>query len=242
MLAAVTAACGTPPPPLPGWIAPKVVTAALSNSTITAGETFTVTGSASDDTAVTRLELHFSVRTKGQVLVPCTNTPWESAALVSVEFTCTMPAIAPNGNWTVGFVVGDDRFGYGPEGICYCAGKAFQFTVAGGTEDTAPPHLDSATVSPNPAPVGTPLVVTIRVSDDHPTSRPQPLYTNYNGSQIHTCTQTADSAITPTQHEYTYSCPPETAAGDYEGLVHLTDEMGFEAYGGVQYQIVDPTP
>ena len=123
--------CVQPPPATPpsGPSAPAgVESMSVSPTPVVAGETFTVTISASDDIAVTDIEWRLLPPT-GTETVECDGgfTPQPT---VTAVYTCTMPSTALNGNWSLGARAfdGEVRGGMTP-----FRGQLFE--VVGGSDD-----------------------------------------------------------------------------------------------------------
>lgn len=240
MLVASGAAC-EPPPPAGSWTPPKIISADLSADPVAAGTAFSLTVSASDNHQVDDISVKFygpMVPAVWSLDVPCDRPAFDADALVTVQFACTMPAIAPDGAWTAVVAAGDGE-SIGPIGSCNCTIKEVPFAVTGGTDDLAPPVLESAVTTPDPVPVGAPFTVTIRSSDDHPGPYTEPLTMYYDvlAPSPKVCTQTSQTELSSTEYEWTFDCPAHAVAGDYLGSVQLRDQMNQRLDGRFEVHI-----
>ena len=128
--AVALAGCVQPPPSTPpsGPSAPAgVESLSVSPDPVVAGSTFTFTVTASDDIAVTQIEWRLLPPT-GVGAVECEGA-FTPQPTVTVVHTCTMPADALNGTWSLGARAfdGEIRGGMTPF-------AAARFEVVGGSE------------------------------------------------------------------------------------------------------------
>ncbi len=238
MVVLTAGACDPPPPP--GWKPPTIQTAIMSTETVTAGSSFSVSVVASDDHQVADVGASFyGPGAFDPLRVPCDASNWEPQSTVSVELTCTMPSIAPNGTWKVRVAAYDGEWS-GPHGACGCDVEELAFEVVGGSEDHDYPATELATTSPDPIPVGSPSEVTVRISDEHPVAFTDPLYLTYDvtSGNPKVCTQRSQTQLSPTQFEWTFDCPPHATPGDYLGLVWVHDEMGYSTNVRLTFHVV----
>ena len=105
--------CVAPPPSEPpaptGPSAPAgLESMSVSPDPVVAGETFTFTVDASDDIAVTEIQWRvYAPADSGDFGTVECDGPFTPQPQVSVVYTCTMPAAAPSGSWTLGVRVFD---------------------------------------------------------------------------------------------------------------------------------------
>ncbi len=119
-----------------------------------------------------------------------------------------MPPIAANGDWILTVLV-TDAVGFGPEGSCSCDSADIHFTVTGGTADTQGPQVEAFTTSPAPVTVGEPFDLTIRLSDEHlAPDYSVSTFEYYSNDPFQVCTRASDRSVSPTEHEWTFRCPP----------------------------------
>jgi hypothetical protein len=243
MLAVVLLAvgCGTQPPQW--WKPPTVQALVVSTNEIVAGSSFTVSVTATDDRSVAQISfLFYDSRPEGPLNVPCDVPDWAPAPAVTVEATCTMPAVAPNGAWKLRVEAIDAQFSGGGEGACGCGSMQTALTVLGGTEDRQGPVVDSLVFAPQSPIVGMPFTVTFRASDEHPGEWDQPLWiasVPTNGNAV-PCVQTSHTPLTANQHEWTFSCPAPTSVGQplLYGSIH--DAMWYSGYVWAPFDVVAP--
>jgi hypothetical protein len=232
MVVATAGACDPPPPP--GWQAPKLESVAISTDEVVAGSSFTVSVAATDDRQVSRIVLGFyGPRSNGQysidtLHVSCEHPAWEPQPAVTVEFTCTMPLIAPNGGWKLVVRAHDGEWS-GVHGACDCVSETVTLTVTGGSDDRDPPALQSVYRDPDPAPVGTRSTVTIQVFDEHPAEHTAPLYLRYDvtSGNPKVCAQVSHVRLSSTLDEWTFDCPGHPTPGEYLGIVWVGDAIGY---------------
>jgi hypothetical protein len=152
---------------------------------------------------------------------------FEPQPVVLVEIPCTLPDFALNGTWQLSIKPHDNEY----------SGRAgwtrSTFEVAGGSNDTAPPVLESATIDPATPVVGQPFTVVIRASDEnlvvpphagtlrsYKVGAPSPPYW--------VCDVTSVLTVSPTVQESTFVCPgaAELGAGPYWLQFVLDDANG----------------
>jgi hypothetical protein len=239
MILGTAGACEPPAPP--GWEPPNIESVALSTTEIVAGAQFTLTVAVTDDNQVTMVEPSFHGPSEGEfgpytsneLAVPCEPSDWAPSAVVEVEFTCTMPAIAPSGAWRLMVVVRDGEW-QGGHLTCGCAGEHLDFDVVGGTTDMYGPALVSYEVAPAQIPVGSPFTVKVRTTDEHPIEPVERVVLWYApGAASRSCNGDTGVFITPTIQEFTFNCPGQTVpVGVQEAHVTVRDAMGYPAYPG----------
>jgi len=130
LLAVGLLAVGCVPDPPPWWTPPTFQSVVYSSTEVVAGSSFTVTRTVSDDHHVARVTdfAFFHVSSLGwPIAVPCEVADWKPGPVVTVEATCTMPAIAPNGAWRLQVQAYDGEYS-GGEGSCACGSSETAFT------------------------------------------------------------------------------------------------------------------
>jgi len=232
LLAVGLVAVGCFPQPPPGWQPPKVQSVVFSTTEIDAGSSFTVTITVTDDHSVAEVGFSFSTDDSGfGMAVPCQGADWEPGPVVTIEATCTMPAIAANGGWRLKVSAIDAEFSGGGEGACGCGWSNTAFTVTGGTEDRQRPTVESIVISPQPPfTVGTPFTATVQASDEHPGDWDQPLSIQYHpqNANVVYCVQTSHTTLTANLHEWTFSCPGVAPPASFAVLTgFISDAMGY---------------
>lgn len=235
----VAVGCGTPPPQY--WKPPVVQSLVVSTNTIVAGSAFSVTVTATDDHAVDRVGfLFYDATNNGPMHVSCVVAPWTPALVVTVEATCTMPSVAANGAWTLRVEATDAEFSGGGEGACGCGAKQTALTVTGGTEDREAPVVDSIVFAPQTVTVGTAFSVGFRVTDEHPGDWNEPLWLAYvpdSGDAV-TCVQTSHTALSATQHTWTFDCPAPTSVDDPLLFGSIRDAAGYNGYVWQRFDVL----
>ena len=235
-------ACITPSGYRP--IPPILQSAEMSTTQVSAGSTFTVHVAATDDQAVANVGLRF--RTPGMepwetLNVPCDKSQFDSQQEISVDFPCTMPPIAANGDWILTVLV-TDAVGLGPEGSCSCDSADIHFTVTGGTADTQGPQVEAFTTSPAPVTVGEPFDLTISLSDEHlAPDYSVSTFEYYSNDPFQVCTRASDRSVSATEHEWTFRCPPPTKPGTYFGGTFVPDAMGYVTNAHGSFNVVAAT-
>ena len=235
----LAAGCGTPTPPQ-GWEPPKIVAVDMSTTPVAAGSEFLVSIVVSDDHSVARVGYSF-VYDRFALRVPCDEADWEPGPVVTVELTCTMPAVAPNGEWSLNIEATDGVWA-GPPPDCGCGWSRTPFTVTGGTEDHEPPVISHEVWSPQPYTVGTPFTVSFRVTDDHPYNWAETLsvYHQHSGGGGLFCEQTTHTVLSPTEQEWVITCPGAPRAEERHFQLTIRDEIGFPAYIRKSFDVVAP--
>jgi hypothetical protein len=250
MVLASAGACEPPPPA--GWQPPNIESASLSTTEIVAGSQFTLTVAVTDDKQVVMVKPSFhgpqdseqDPYTTNELAVPCESSDWAPSAVVEVEFTCTMPAIAPSGAWRLEVFVRDGEW-QGGHLQCGCAVRYVYFDVVGGTTDMHGPTLVSYEVTPAEIPVGSPFTVKVRTTDEHPVEPAERVVLWYMpGASAKSCNGDTGVFITPTIQEFTFDCPGRTVpAGVHEGRIVVPDAMGYPGYpGGVSVPLTFVEP
>lgn len=235
----VAAGCGTLPPP--GWEPPNVQTPEISTNEIVAGSTFTVSVVVTDDESVDTVGFRFlHAPFEDTLRVPCDVAEWEPGPVVTVEATCTMPAVAPNGAWRLQVLSWDASGVNIGEGSCSCGGAHTSFTVSGGTEDRQDPVIHPVVFSPEPIAVGTPFTATIRVSEDHPWDWGWVLYYTAAPGTGTNCVRTSHTALSPSEYEFVLNCPAALTAGAYTLQGVVQDEIGYHAVLRAPFVVVAP--
>ena len=237
----VAVGCGTPPPQW--WRPPTVQSVVFSTTEIVAGSSFTVTATVTDDHSVAFVNLRFADESlQDWLAVPCQRADWEPGPVVTVEATCTMPAIAANGAWLLRVEAIDAEYSGGAEGACGCGWSNTAFTVTGGTEDRQGPAVESMVISPQPLTVGTPFTATLQISDEHPGNWDQPLWVAYdprNASGVAVeCVQTSHTTLTANRHEWTFNCPGVALTGLTVLIGQISDAMGYDTAIHQQFDVV----
>ena len=238
MILGTAGACDPPPPS--GWQPPNIESATLSTTEIVAGTQFTLTVAATDDNQVVMVEPSFygpydswnGPYTSNELAVPCEPSDWAPSAVVEVEFTCTMPAIAPSGGWKLQVYVTDGEWPGAAHGACDCDTRIVYFDVVGGTTDVHGPTLVSYEVTPEEIPVGSPFTLKVRTTDEHPIAQVERVVLSYGpGASARTCQGDLGVFITPSIQEFTFNCPGATVpVGVQEGRVVVSDAMGYPGY------------
>jgi hypothetical protein len=234
--ALLVAACQPPPPP--GWV-PPVVTAVVSPGPVVAGQPFTVEVSASATTTVLAIDI-LLYRPIG---APQASSPYPDANCVAGDlvqgltavrtFSCTMPPLAPNGEWRVQAFASNEGAGG------YRGSSSIAFDVTGGTDDLSPPALESLEISPQPVVIGQPFSVTIRSFDDHH-AEPAPTSLGANivipappeGTVNWSCPAVTPTLISDTVLEWRFTdclIPEGSSPWTYAGGIRVVDELGNSA-------------
>jgi hypothetical protein len=227
------AACDGPYLP-PGWKAPIVESVVVAPAPVVAGQPFTVTVRASDDKHVKSISLYFLGPHPDRwdhMNVPCQNSPITPQPVVTTEFDCTMPAIAPNGDWTMAVTACDGEVECQEYGGLGGGGYATTtFGVTGGTDDDQPPALVSADFSPENLTVGVPFSVTLTISDDHLVPNlPQqvieigPIAVS---GKTYYCDETSRAQPSGTEDQFTFACPAVSVVADYRFDYGIADQIG----------------
>jgi hypothetical protein len=206
----------------------------VSATPVEAGSTFTVTVTGTDTTRVVSLTPYFvqpGTSPNRSMVASCDSPPFAHTATVTVTFTCTIADFALDGTWYV-VVDGWDGVRNLGEGGTGGFGSA-PFTVAGGSNDSAPPVPGPVVLSPDPVVAGAPFTVTLDATDDHPYpttsgSPVQPLSYRLvaGGGGSGTCPATEYTLIGPTEQHFVWTCPASTfvGPGDYFLEAGLLDQ------------------
>lgn len=246
LVALVVAACQPEPPPASSL--PKVQSIVVSPGTVVAGSTFTVVVTATDDVQVGQIDLTlhtpyaFNGWSGAYPYADCTGAPFVAAPSVTREFTCRLPAIVANGQWRAEVFAGNAPVsGYGTRGKT-------TFEVVGGSEDRVAPVLVSESVSPSPAVVGQPFTVTVRISDEHPSTAPREFFVANSSYGIPnppprvewSCGESTPTPVTATLQEFVFDCliGDGAAVGTYGGYLHIEDAIGHGDGIFTQFQVV----
>jgi hypothetical protein len=232
----LAAACQPPPPS--GWVAP-VVSAVISPDPVVAGQPFTieVTATANTPVLVTAVQLYRPIGTPGAASpypdAGCIAGDLAPGLSVTQTFTCTLPTTAPNGQWRVSATATNEGSGG------YRGGGDFSFDVTGGSDDLAPPALESVEISPQPVVIGQPFSVTLRSFDDHHAA-PAPTTLGANivlpappgGTVNWSCSAVTPSAISDTVLEWRFTdclIPEGSSPWTYAGGIQVVDQLGYSA-------------
>lgn len=232
----LVAACQPPPPP--GWV-PPVVSAVVAPDPVVAGEPFSIEVTATADTPI----LSTAVQLYRPIGAPRASSPYPDAGCVGGDltagpavrqtFTCTLPPLAPNGEWRVqAFAVNEGSGGYRGSG-------STTFQVTGGTDDLAPPALESVEISPQPVVVGQPFSVTLRAVDEHHVA-PAPTTLSANivipappeGTVSWSCSPVTPTPLGDTVLEWRFTdclIPAGSSPWTYAGGIRVQDALGNSA-------------
>lgn len=252
--ALLTVACQPPPPP--GWVPPEV-TAVVSPDPVVAGQPFTIEVSATANTPV----LTTAILLYRPVGAPRASTPYPDAGCVPGDlvtgttdtqahtgtqtYTCTLPTIAPNGEWRVHARASNEGSG-GYQGSAHVP-----FEVTGGSDDLAPPVLESVEISPQPVVIGEPFSVTLRAFDEHHLD-PAPAKPSANivipappeGSVSWSCSAVTPTPISDTVLEWRYTdclIPEGSSPWTYAGGIQVADQLGNSERLSFSFSAVAPT-
>lgn len=246
-IAVATTACLPPPPS--GWV-PPVVTATVAPDPVAAGQPFEIEVVATDPSTVMSLEIEVRPwyrRNPGNAaLFPgltCDASEFEPATSVTRRYTCVLPSNAPNGSWRL------EAFAMNSRSDMYRGGTEVTFEVTGGSDDTSPPVLESASTSPAQVIVGEPFSATVRASDESFGELvPAQLSSNVvlpsppGGSVAWRC-----DPATPTRESETVlvweftGCliPAGSPAWTYAGGFQVVDTLGHGARMSFSFQAID---
>lgn len=240
--ALVVAACQPPPPP--DWVRPEVA-AVVSPDPVVAGQPFTIEVTATSNTPVITTGI-LLYRPAG---APRASTPYPDAGCIPGDlvagtteaqthtgtrtYTCTLPTIAPNGEWRVRASAINEGSGG------YQGSVDLRFQVTGGSDDLAPPVLDSVEISPDPVVIGQPFSVTLRAFDEHHVD-PAPAKLGANivlpappeGSVNWSCPAVTPAPISNTVLEWRFTdclIPEGSSPWTYAGGVQVADQLGNSA-------------
>lgn len=228
------AACDGPYIPA-GWKPPVVTSVAVSPTPVVAGAPFDVTVSATDDKVVKSISivlLGVHPERWNTMSVPCQGAaPFVPGPAVTKVFNCLMPAVAPNGTWTMGVTVCDGEVQCQSYGGLGGGGYATHtFEVTGGTDDDDAPVVESAVYDPDPVVAGSPFTLTIRFSDEHlVANEPQVIGTfsgMFKGGKTKYCYESARTQVSPTEVEFVLDCQAAPEAGQYRVNVATRDQIG----------------
>ena len=241
----VVVACQPTPPPS-SWVPPSVDPLELSVETITPGSPFTVSLRATDDRGISDVSLSFA-QPHGATgrFVECRlgnqvglffELP-SPQRLVELELTCQIP-FGKNGPWTVAGVAYDDH-GTG-------RGEPVTLGFTGGTEDVQPPVVESIVV-PVPPISGQWFDVVVTVSDDGslepvPTEPTMGYTGRHMNSYGRECFDPQLRALSPTLHEWTFSCQANSdgLSGTYDGGMTVYDATGNYADARFEFEMLPP--
>lgn len=225
---AVVGATACQPPPPPDYRPSEILEFEITRSVV-AGDDLTVSVTASDDVAVRALSVGFTVPDTVAFqydgfapaeIITCDIPTFQPQPLVSVEFTCSTPDFAPNGEWTAEVVAHDG-------GGAYEGRATTTFDLSGGSDDVSPPTVVSYEAGPNPATVGDTVTFTIRVTDEHPLhfSYRSLTWQQYGSGWLY-CDETARTVVAPNDVEVTFGCPVTDAPGEANGTFIVRDVLG----------------
>lgn len=233
---ALLVACQPPPPS--GWTPPEITGIEVDPAPV-AGEPFVIRVTAEDDELVDEVRITVEptyaidgYSPKPYEHIDCTEPPVVPAAVVSVEFTCTMAAFSPSGSWSLIVTAGNAN------SELYVQRAVTSFVLTGGTDDREPPVLESLVVSPDPIVRGEPYSVIMRISDEHLVVAPttfglanQTLVTDpTQPPRVYwPCGEAQPTMISPTVMELRWDgcvIGPDAVLGRYYSWVGFTDRIG----------------
>jgi hypothetical protein len=245
-LMVVPAACiADPRPPSTA----RITSIVASQDPVVAGTPFTLTVTATDPVAVTRVMLNpADVRPPAPYgssydppLTCNREASFTPAPVITAVFTCTFGTLAVNGTWTFTFLAGGGGDFWSTGGV--------SFVLTGGSDDKEPPTVVSQTYSPEPVVVGQPFDYTLQVSDDHladPAPTSLSVSNDFDPADPHprvdwTCGLVTPRLITPTLAEYDFTgcvIGPDAVLGPYSGFVYIEDQIGNESGVRSGFQVV----
>ncbi|MGB3411065.1 MAG: hypothetical protein WBA45_07685 [Microthrixaceae bacterium] len=203
----------------------------VSPEPVSAGSTFKVSATVTDDNVVTHANVRFEQPNGPDTrVVSCTIPPLQPQPVVQFEATCTMADFALNGTWTV-LVYAYDGEVPTYEGVGG-GGATTTFEVTGGSNDQSPPEIESITYTPTSPIAGEPFTLTIRTRDEHLVSPAEGGYMGYTyvgALRKWDCEALRPGIdISPTVQEWVSTCPgvPELGPGTYNSHFVLADLNG----------------
>ena len=224
----------------------------MSPEPVVAGSPFTVSVTASDNSIISTLDIEIRPPYRLEPAsdppypyVSCDGGPFTPQPVVTREFTCTLPAVVPNGEWRVDVWATDDELpGFGVR-------EQSTFHLIGGSEDRDDPVLESVVVSPDPVVVGQPFSVTIRASDEHPGPTVPTSLTLQNIVDPENpsprvewpCGEVAPTEVSPTVREWAFTgcvIGPDAVLGSYSGFMLAEDAIGHRLAVHPHFDVVAP--
>ena len=230
---AVLGGCPAEQPPPPSGYLPPTLVSVSTTSPVLAGNQFRIDVVVQDDEGINNATPPALFGRDGNRMYSNRCDNWfitHQGTGATLNVTCNAPTYMTNGTWTVKFNV-EDVGGYSPLPV------TTTIDVSGGSNDTSPPTVDSANVTPMAIHPGESVFVVVRASDP---SGPvdfgysAPTFTTsagYADNNYVTCTTYGYGWVTELMDQITYRCTSSllNVPGVYRAVMYATDQLGYQS-------------